>query len=171
MSHVNICDAFMPIYLRGLQNASHILSKAEAYINENDLLESDVMQWRLAPDMEPLGFQVQTICGAVNNVIGLVTDGIGSSVLGEDHRATTFAELLHQLRSAIGALSDLSRENFEGRDSARVLVLGREISGLEYVQKFGVPNFFFHMNMMYAVLRSRGVPLGKGDYLRGGSGL
>jgi uncharacterized protein len=170
MPPVNIHHAFIPIYLRGLQNAAHILSKAEAHAKENGILDNDVMEWRLAPDMEPLGFQVQTICGAAQNVIGLVTDDIQSSVLGDSHETTTFADLHRLLRSTIGALAALDRESFEGRDSARVVVLGRGITGLEYVQKFGVPNFFFHINMMYALFRSRGVPLGKGDYLRGGSG-
>ena len=170
MPSVNIHDAFIPIYLRGLQNAAHILSKAETHAKENGIVESDLMRWRLAPDMEPLGFQVQTICGAAGNVVGLVTDSVQSSVLGEDHETTTFAELHRQLHRAIRAISALSSENFEGRDSATVVVLGRGISGLDYVQKFGVPNFFFHINMMYALLRSHGVPLGKGDYLRGGSG-
>jgi hypothetical protein len=170
MPPLNLHDAFIPIYLRGLQNASHILSKAEAHAKENGILESDVMGWRLAPDMEPLGFQVQTICGAAQNVIGLATDDVQSSVLGDSHETTTFADLYRQLRTAIGALSALGRENLEGCDSTRVVVLGRGITGLEYVQKFGIPNFFFHINMMYALFRSRGVPLGKGDYLRGGSG-
>ena len=170
MSSVNIHDAFIPIYLRGLQNASHILSKSEKYTKENGIPERAVMEWRLAPDMEPLVFQVHTICKAAQNIAGLVTDDIQSSVLGEGHETTSFAELHAPLNAAIGALSALSREDFEGRDSAGVAVLGRTITGLEYVQKFGVPNFFFHINMMYALFRSRGVPLGKGDYLRGGSG-
>jgi uncharacterized protein len=170
MSSVNIHDAFIPIYLRGLQNASHILSKGEAHSKQKGIAEREVMEWRLAPDMEPLGFQVQTICNAAQNVIGLVTDDVQSSVLGEGHETTSFAELHDRLHTAIGTLSALSREHFEGRDSARIVVLGRRIPGLEYVQKFGVPNFFFHINMLYALFRSRGVSLGKGDYLRGGSG-
>jgi uncharacterized protein len=170
MSPVNIHDAFVPIYLRGLQNAAHIVSKAEAHAKEHRIPETDLMQWRLAPDMEPLAFQVQTICGAAHNLVGLVTDGIQSSVLGEDHEGAAFSELHRQLHGAIAAISGLRRGDVEGRDAATVVVLGRGITGLEYVQKFGVPNFFFHINMMYAVLRSRGVRLGKGDYLRGGSG-
>lgn len=29
----------------------------------------------------------------------------------------------------------------------------------------GLPNFFFHLNTGYAILRSKGVPIGKKDYL------
>jgi hypothetical protein len=30
-----------------------------------------------------------------------------------------------------------------------------------------LPNFFFHLTTAYAILRSKGVPLGKGDFLGG----
>lgn len=32
--------------------------------------------------------------------------------------------------------------------------------------KFAFPNFFFHVAMAYAILRMKGVPLGKMDYLQ-----
>jgi hypothetical protein len=35
----------------------------------------------------------------------------------------------------------------------------------------GVPNFFFHLNIAYAILRSKGVPLGKRDYIGSFLGL
>jgi hypothetical protein len=30
---------------------------------------------------------------------------------------------------------------------------------------FSLPNFFFHASMTYGILRSKGVPLGKRDFL------
>ncbi len=35
-----------------------------------------------------------------------------------------------------------------------------------YVLNYAVPNFFFHLQTAYAILRSQGVPLGKMDYLK-----
>ena len=29
----------------------------------------------------------------------------------------------------------------------------------------GIPNFFFHLQTAYAILRSKGVPIGKRDYI------
>ena len=37
-----------------------------------------------------------------------------------------------------------------------------------YVQTFAVPNFYFHAVTAYAILRSKGVTLGKLDFLRPG---
>lgn len=35
----------------------------------------------------------------------------------------------------------------------------------EAVLGHGVPNFFFHLNTAYSILRAKGVPLGKADYI------
>jgi len=35
----------------------------------------------------------------------------------------------------------------------------------------GVPNFFFHLNTAYSILRAKGVPLGKADYIGSFLGL
>jgi len=42
---------------------------------------------------------------------------------------------------------------------------GSQFTGLSYLQKFALPNFFFHEVMAYGVLRNAGVPVGKLDYL------
>ncbi len=34
-----------------------------------------------------------------------------------------------------------------------------------YVFNYAIPNFFFHVQTTYAILRMKGVPLGKQDYL------
>jgi uncharacterized protein len=39
------------------------------------------------------------------------------------------------------------------------------LTGKEYLQKFALPNFYFHVVTAYAILRSQGVPVGKLDYL------
>jgi hypothetical protein len=36
-----------------------------------------------------------------------------------------------------------------------------------YLLSFALPNFFFHATAAYAILRSRGLPLGKRDFLGG----
>ena len=41
----------------------------------------------------------------------------------------------------------------------------RTLSGLDYLLNSGLPNFYFHMTHVYAILRHNGVNLGKRDYL------
>ena len=39
------------------------------------------------------------------------------------------------------------------------------MKGETYLKQFVLPNFFFHVTTVYALLRHNGVDLGKGDYL------
>lgn len=39
-----------------------------------------------------------------------------------------------------------------------------EQTGEEFLYLYGLPNFFFHLTMGYAALRTAGVPLGKADF-------
>ena len=41
----------------------------------------------------------------------------------------------------------------------------RKIKGNDYVQQFALPNFFFFVTTAYDILRHRGVPVGKRDFL------
>lgn len=37
--------------------------------------------------------------------------------------------------------------------------------GISYLQKWALPNFFFHETTAYSIFRQMGVPVGKFDYL------
>lgn len=38
----------------------------------------------------------------------------------------------------------------------------------QWIPGFATPNFYFHLSMAYAILRSKGVALGKRDFFAGG---
>ena len=38
-------------------------------------------------------------------------------------------------------------------------------TGTEFLVQFAVPNFYFHLTAAYAILRSQGVQVTKGDFL------
>ena len=40
-----------------------------------------------------------------------------------------------------------------------------EFKGLEFLQRWAIPNVFFHVTTAYAILRHNGVELGKRDFL------
>jgi hypothetical protein len=39
------------------------------------------------------------------------------------------------------------------------------MNGKDYLQQFALPNFFFFVTTAYNILRHRGVPIGKRDFL------
>ena len=40
-----------------------------------------------------------------------------------------------------------------------------KFNGLDFLTKFALPNFYFHITMAYAIIRANGVDVGKMDYL------
>ncbi|KAF2666161.1 hypothetical protein BT63DRAFT_458523 [Microthyrium microscopicum] len=164
---VNIYDAYIPIYVRAINNTIHLLTKGEAFTKEKGISEADVMAWRLAPDMLPFTFQVQTICNNAKNLLGKIT-GIEQAKVEDNEK--TFAELHARLNSTLELLNGAKREQFEGKDKAEITA-GRngeiKLSGLQFVQGMGIPNLYFHVTTIYALFRSHGAPLGKLDFLRG----
>lgn len=54
----------------------------------------------------------------------------------------------------------------DARDTTRPLgQQSIQITAKASVLNQGIPNFFFHLQTAYAILRSKGVPLGKRDYI------
>lgn len=41
-------------------------------------------------------------------------------------------------------------------------------NGIKFLNQFAFPNFWFHTTTAYAILRMKGVQLGKADFLAGG---
>jgi len=175
MSSVNIHDVFVPMYIRALKNTAHILAKGAVYTKANGIPEAEALDWRLTPDMNPLIFQVRNICKIAKNLI-IVVAGIPLPTSADNE--ATFAELQARIASTVDMLQEMTREQFEGRDQA-IITVGKlgfpfipdrsEMKGIEYVQEFNMPNFYFHNSMIYALFRGHGAPIGKWDYLRGGA--
>ena len=77
------------------------------------------------------------------------------------------------MAKTIAFLKSLDAKSFDGAESKQVVLkfpnVTLEFTGSDYVGKFVLPNVHFHIATAYAILRNRGVPLGKPDFL-GGAG-
>lgn len=68
-------------------------------------------------------------------------------------------------RAMLGAMTAAEFEGAEDRIIRhRAGFAELEQTGAEFLYLYGLPNFFFHLTMGYAALRSAGVPLGKADF-------
>jgi hypothetical protein len=155
-------------YITGLKNLEHILSKGEAFTKEKSIPEEEVMAWRIAPDMLPLTFQIQTICNGAKNMLGRIT-GLEQPKVEDTEK--TFAELHARIASTLELLQAATPAQFEGKSEAEVKFMIRaneyKFTGLSYVQSFGFPNLYFHITTLYLLFRHHGAPVGKMDYLKG----
>ena len=66
-------------------------------------------------------------------------------------------------------MKSLTRAQVDGAEGKIIAWTGgandRKMKGNDYLQQFALPNFFFFVTTAYNILRHRGVPLEKRDFL------
>jgi len=86
----------------------------------------------------------------------------------EDNEVT-FADLHARIDKTVAFLKTVVPASMSGRDEAEVVLKTRsgemKFTATDYVLGFALPNFYFHLTAAYAILRHKGVPIGKTDYL------
>jgi len=164
---ITIYDCSVAVFINGLTTLSVVLKKGVEFAEEKGLDLSELAEARLIDDMRPLTFQIQTACNTAKKVVPRLT-GIPDIPVEDNEK--TFAELQARLASTIEFLKGVDPAAFTGKEDTPVeLKLGpldpMNMSGKAYLFGFALPNFFFHTQTAYAILRSKGVPLGKGDFI------
>ena len=163
---LSMYQATVPVYARGLANLKNILTKAAAHAAAKKIDESVFISARLAPDMFPLNRQIHI---ATDFARGTVTRLTGAEPPAWEDTETTFAELIARVDRAIAAVNGFTAAQFEGAESRTVSrkVRGelKTMPGITYLQQYSLPNFYFHCATAYAILRSNGVEVGKGDFI------
>src|SRR5262249_44324199 len=118
------------------------------------------------PDMLPLTRQVQLACDTAKRAVARLA---GIEPPSTENNETTFEEL----QSRISKTSEFIKEHAAGpfADSASHSVefkMGPNTVTLRinlYIERFALPNFYFHLTTAYDIMRHNGVVLGKMDYL------
>jgi uncharacterized protein len=120
---------------------------------------------RLAPDQFAFARQVQTACDTAKLAASRLS---GKEPPKHPDTEQTIDELHARVRSVIAYLDTFTAKDFEGA-ATRVVTQprweGKVMTGHDYFLEHALPNFFFHLTHVYAILRSNGVDIGKRDYL------
>jgi len=163
----NLFDLTVPRFQRALHVLLALLEKAEAHFEAARPGEglSGLAELRLAPDMNPLPFQVQA---AINNALGATRRLRG---LPPDDLAglSTLEDMRKALNQALQELGALAPADFDGAGEREIILPSpkgaRHFQAPDYVLNLALPNVLFHTAMAYALLRMVGVDIGKRDFL------
>ena len=148
-----------------LRNLAVLLGKATAFARSNEFSPDDFVGVRLAPDMRALGFQVQSACDAAKFAAARLT---GVTAPAHPDTESTMAELEQRIASTLEFLDGFKPEQFDGaaeREVTLSFMPGKAIYGTDYLREMALPNFYFHVQTAYALLRTAGVKIGKIDYI------
>lgn len=163
---ISLYEFSVPMFTRGLTNLSAILDKAAAHAAAKKFDAAVLAQARLFPDMHPLVRQVQIACDTVKGAAARLA---GIEVPKHEDSESTLPELKLRIEKTLAFLKTVSADMLQGAE-ARTIELkfpsgAWKFTAIAYLTDFALPNFYFHVSMVYALLRNSGVEIGKGDYL------
>jgi hypothetical protein len=150
------------MFLRGLNVLSGLIDRAA----ESGLDEAVLMEARLAPDMRPFPDQIRMAAFSARSCVGRLTGEQWPKTADDE---ATLEALEETVRLSLAFVEAADPAAFEGSETRRIALrfpgVELDFEGTGYLTSFALPNFQFHLAMAYAILRHRGVELGKRDYL------
>ncbi|WP_454886047.1 DUF1993 domain-containing protein [Sphingomonas oryzagri] len=165
----SLYESSLPAFLRGFASLDAILERGRAFADEQGITHDALLNARLIADMAPLTAQIQRCSDTARNAAVRIGQVEGVAMPDTE---TSFDELQARIAATVAFLEAVPAKSFEGREEASVTLPTpngeMRFTARDYVQGFALPNFYFHLTMAYALLRMKGVPLGKLDYLGGG---
>lgn len=148
-----------------LRNLESCLDKAEQYAEAKNFDVSILMNDRLAPDMYPFIYQVQSACDYIKGAAAWLS---GQTPPKHEDNEQTVSELRARIKKTVAFAESVKEAQYVGASERKIRLSwapGKIICGTDYLLQMTVPNTFFHLAMAYAILRHNGVDVGKMDYL------
>lgn len=163
---LSMYKASAPMFVRGLQVMASLLRKAQAYAEESGKVPEELLSARLADDMLPLTAQVQRASDTSKMSIERLS-GIAAPKFPDNE--ASFEQLQERIASTIAYIESVGEEHFAGSETRELAInwgsFKPTFTGESYLLTFALPNFYFHVVTLHAILRNQGVKIGKLDYL------
>jgi uncharacterized protein len=163
---VSLYTATVPSYRQILGSVSGLLGTAESFCNERGIAPSEIIQARLAEDMLPFAYQVRATAVHSIGAIEAVRKGVFSPDMSPFPES--FAALKARIAEALAALEAIEPSEidaFVGRDMRFEFGERRiDFTAEDFLLSFSQPNFYFHATTSYAILRWKGLPIGKRNF-------
>lgn len=143
------------------------LAKGVAWCGETGLDPEAIVETRLIADMAPFRFQVLQVChhslGAIEGAkAGLFSPTRDTPLLdyaGLQRRVT-------EVREGLAALDPADIDALAGKDVVfQMRDMRMPFTAEGFLLSFSLPNLHFHAATAYDILRMKGAPLGKRDFM------
>ena len=148
-----------------LKHLDKWLEAATNHAKERKFEPDNFLQARLVVDQLPLLRQVQTACDTLKLSAARLS---GKEAPKHDDSEKTIDELRTRIRSTLEWVASVSEADL-AQAATRTITTprwqGKSMSGADYFLEHALPNFYFHVTHVYALLRHNGVSIGKRDYL------
>ncbi len=164
---LSLYDASVANYLQTLGAVGGFLDRSLSYFREHHVDPEQIVEARLAPDMQPLRFQIISVAHHSRGAIAGVQQGAFHPPSWKvSYDFAGLQALVAEAREALSGLTPEAVNALGGGDL--VFHLGERklpFTAEDFLMSFSLPNFYFHATTAYDILRTNGVPLGKRDFM------
>ena len=164
---IALYDLSVPTYLQTLGSVAGFMEKGIAHCRDNNVDPGEIVEARLFSDMAPFSFQIRSV---VHHSVATM-EALKSGVFNPAGKADPLdyaglQKLVADARSALQGLKPGEVNALEGKDvSFQFRDTKIPFVAENFLLSFSLPNFHFHATTAYDILRSKGVPIGKRDYM------
>lgn len=160
-------DLSIGTYRRVLESTINSMEKGLVFFDEQDINLTDVINIRLASDMAVFSSQINFIrhhsLGAVKGILN------GSFSTPTETPELDYKGLVKELTDALDELNSIDTNAIEATTGKamyfRVGDFELPFTTENFILSFSLPNLYFHATTVYDMLRIKGVPLRKMDFL------
>ena len=165
-SSISLYDISIGSYEQILSGTVAVLQKGVDHCAAEGIDLDEVVATRLYPDMANLHFQVTSL---THHSVGAI-EGLRSGEFGPPRYADCdYAALQSMTQESLEKVKATTQAEIDGLAGGKVTFKmgGMEIpfTAANFIQSFSLPNFYFHATTAYDILRMKGVPIGKIDFL------
>ena len=164
---IALYDLSVANYLQTLGGVLGFLEKGLAHFTAHQVDLDEIVETRLAPDMLPFRFQLQSVAHHSLGAIEGVKKGIFQpppQAPAYDYRA--LQQLVAEAQKALQDMTPAEVNALEGKDVVfQLRDFKMPFTAEGFLLSFSLPNFYFHATTAYDILRMKGVPIGKRDYM------
>ena len=163
----SLYDATVANYLQILGAVGGFLEKSLTHFQEKGIDPAEVVQSRLAHDMQPLRFQIVSVAHHSRGAMEAAKTGVFTPPSAKpDLDYAALQALVTEARDELSVLRPEAVNALLGHDvTFRVGDRTLPFTAEGFLMSFSLPNFFFHATTAYDILRHKGAPLGKRDFM------
>ena len=163
---ISMYQASVPRIANMLTNLEHLLGKAHTHIETKKWNEAALTNFRLYPDMFPLTRQVQIACDTAKGVVARLA---GADIPAYEDNEVTIADLLQRVAKTKAFVEGFKASHIDGTEDKDIVTKRGDVEthykGMQFLLNHAMPNIYFHVTTVYAILRHNGIEIGKRDYL------
>ena len=163
----SLFDLSVASYLQTVGAVERFLEKGRVHFAEAGTDPDELVSHRLFENMLPLSFQIVSVA---HHSIGAI-EGVKAGLFGPPTtpQPTTYAALQAMVADTRAKLEALKPEEVDALTGKDVTFqfgdFKMPFTAEGFILSFSLPNFYFHSATAYDLLRMKGAPFGKRDFM------